>query len=128
MGVDVIVQNVSKEGTTDISFTVSRGDLRRTLEILEGAQAQLQFQRVRGDERISKVSVIGNGMRSHSGVAAKTFQALAAEKINIQMISTSEIKISCVIDEKFIETAVRTLHRAFQLDQIEAREVNDFRI
>jgi len=127
IGVDVIVQNVSKEGTTDISFTVPRSELRKTLEVLETAKPILQFQQAKGDDRISKVSVIGNGMRSHSGVAAKTFQALAKENINIQMISTSEIKISCVVDEKYTELAVRILHDAFQLDQIEAKEVNDFR-
>lgn len=127
IGVDVIVQNVSKDGTTDISFTVPRTDLRKALEVLEKAKATLSFKQVRGDDRISKVSVIGNGMRSHSGVAAKTFKALAAEGINIQMISTSEIKISCVVDEKYTELAVRVLHDAFKLDQIEAKEVNDFR-
>lgn len=126
IGVDVIVQNVSKEGTTDISFTVPQSDFRKTLEVLEASKDLLQFARVRGDDRISKVSVIGNGMRSHSGVAARTFKALAKENINIQMISTSEIKISCVIDEKYTELAVRVLHDAFKLDQIEAKEVNDF--
>ncbi len=127
IGVDVIVQNVSKDGTTDISFTVPRSDLRRTLETLQKAQGLLQFGQVRGDDRISKVSVIGNGMRSHSGVAAQTFKALAKENINIQMISTSEIKISCVVDEKYTELAVRILHESFKLDQIEPKEVNDFR-
>lgn len=126
IGVDVIVQNVSKEETTDISFTVPQSEFRKTLEVLEASKEMLQFARVRGDDRISKVSVIGNGMRSHSGVAARTFKALAKENINIQMISTSEIKISCVIDEKYTELAVRVLHDAFKLDQIEAKEVNDF--
>lgn len=127
IGVDVIVQNVSKDGTTDISFTVPRADLRKTLEALEGAKDVLAFRQVKGDDRISKVSVIGNGMRSHSGVAARTFKALAKENINIQMISTSEIKISCVVDEKYTELAVRILHDEFKLDRIEAQEVNDFR-
>lgn len=127
IGVDVIVQNVSKDGTTDISFTVPRTDLRKTLEVLEKAKSLLGFTQVRGDDRISKVSVIGNGMRSHSGVAAQTFKALSKENINIQMISTSEIKITCVIDEKYTELAVRILHDSFKLDQIEPIEVNDFR-
>jgi aspartate kinase len=127
IGVDVIVQNVSKDGTTDISFTVPRVEMRKTLETLEKAKPTLLFQQVQGDDRISKVSVIGNGMRSHSGVAAKTFKALARENVNIQMISTSEIKISCVVDEKYTELAVRILHDEFKLDKIEAQEVNDFR-
>jgi len=122
IGVDVIVQNVSKDGTADISFTVHRGDLKKTLKVLDDAKSILQFQHTQGDERISKVSVIGNGMRSHSGVAAQTFKALANENINIQMISTSEIKISCVIDEKYTELAVRILHDTFKLDQVTATE------
>jgi aspartate kinase len=125
--VDVIVQNVSKEGTTDISFTVPRADMKRAMDSVNQAEASLKHKRVRGDDRISKVSVIGNGMRSHSGVAAKMFRALSDHGINIQMISTSEIKISCVVDEKYTELAVRVLHDCFGLDRIEGREVNDFR-
>lgn len=125
--VDVIVQNVTKEGTTDISFTVPRVDMKRAIDVVNQAQDSLKHRQVRGDERISKVSVIGNGMRSHSGVAAKMFRALSQHGINIQMISTSEIKISCVIDEKYTELAVRVLHDCFGLDKIESREVNDFR-
>lgn len=127
IGVDVIVQNVSKDGTTDISFTVPRSEMKHTLDVLESDREILQYKQARGDNRISKISVIGNGMRSHSGVAAQMFQALAKENINIQMISTSEIKISCVIDEKYAELAVRVLHDCFKLDQIEIKEVNDFR-
>lgn len=125
--VDVIVQNVSKDGTTDISFTVPRGDVRRALDLVESYKPMLNHARVVGDDRISKISVIGNGMRSHSGVAAKMFATLAKENINLQMITTSEIKISCVIDEKYTELAVRVLHDAFGLDKIESREVNDFK-
>ncbi len=125
--VDVIVQNVSKDGTTDISFTVPRSDMKRAIDVVNDSKDILKHQRVRGDDRISKVSVIGNGMRTHSGVAAKMFQALASHGVNIQMISTSEIKISCVVDEKYTELAVRVLHDCFELDKIEAREVNDFR-
>ncbi len=124
--VDVIVQNVSKDGTTDISFTVPRNDLRRAIGIVDEHKSILKQVRVVGDDRISKISVIGNGMRSHSGVAAKMFSTLAREGINIQMITTSEIKISCVVDEKYTELAVRVLHDAFGLDKIESREVNDF--
>ena len=127
IGVDVIVQNVSKDGTTDISFTVPRTDFRRALDVVQESQGILKHRQVRGDDRISKISAIGNGMRSHSGVAARMFQALAKENINIQMISTSEIKISCVVDEKYSELAVRILHDCFALDKIESKEVNDFR-
>lgn len=127
IGVDVIVQNVSKDGTTDISFTVPRSDFRRALDVVQEAQSVLLHRQVRGDDRISKISAIGNGMRSHSGVAARMFKALAKENINIQMISTSEIKISCVVDEKYSELAVRILHDCFALDKIDTREVNDFR-
>ncbi len=127
VGVDVIVQNVSKDGTTDISFTVLRADLRKALEVLEQNKGALKFRQVRGDDRISKISAIGNGMRSHSGVAAKMFKALAKDNINIQMISTSEIKVSCVIDEKYTELAVRVLHDCFGLDKISTKEVDDFR-
>lgn len=125
--VDVIVQNVTKDGTTDISFTVPRTDLRRALDVVEESKGVLKHHQVRGDDRISKISVIGNGMRSHSGVAARMFRALSKENINIQMISTSEIKISCVVDEKYSELAVRVLHDCFALDKIETQEVNDFR-
>lgn len=113
--VDVIVQNVSRDGSTDISFTVPRDDLHRTIEFLDHKKDLLQFQKVSGDPHVTKISVVGNGMRSHSGVAARMFRALSREKINIQMISTSEIKISCVVDEKFIKPAVQCLHREFEL-------------
>jgi aspartate kinase len=116
--VDVIVQNVGHDGMTDLSFTVSRGDYPRALKILKGqVQPHIKCREVSGDERIAKVSIVGMGMRSHAGIAAQMFRTLAEEGINIQMISTSEIKITVVIEEKYIELAVRVLHKAFELDQ-----------
>ena len=115
--VDVIIQNVSKDGKTDFSFTVPHPDLARTLDLLKTKVAPaLGAADVVGDPRICKVSIVGIGMRSHVGVAAKMFRVLGEEGINIQMISTSEIKTSVVIDEKYMELAVRALHRAFELD------------
>jgi len=116
--VDVIVQNVSHEGRTDISFTCVRDDLPRVKEILAPVKNSLQFREILGDPHISKVSVIGNGMRSNYGVAARMFKALSTAGINIQMISTSEIKISCVIDESRAKDAVQVLHAAFELDKL----------
>lgn len=118
--VDMIIQNVSKEGTTDFTFTVHRNDLDRGLEILRRTAQQLGAREVSGDERIVKISVVGVGMRSHAGIASTMFEVLAKERINIQMISTSEIKISVVVDEKYLELAVRALHEAFGLDQTPA--------
>ena len=116
--VDVIIQNISKDGKTDFSFTVNHGDFERALDLLRTkVQPEVGAAEVVGDPRIAKVSIVGIGMRSHVGVASKMFKALADEGINIQMISTSEIKTSVVIDEKYMELAVRTLHRAFELDQ-----------
>jgi aspartate kinase len=115
--VDMIVQNVSHEGLTDFSFTVHRNDYRRAMEILKSVDNHIKSRGVIGDEKIAKVSVVGVGMRSHAGIASTAFRTLAEEGINIQMISTSEIKISIVIDEKYMELAVRVLHRAFGLDQ-----------
>jgi aspartate kinase len=115
--VDMIIQNVGHDGTTDFSFTVNRGDFAKAQSILEGVKAKLGAREVTGDNKICKVSAVGVGMRSHPGVASKMFKALADEGINIQMISTSEIKISVVLDEKYLELAVRVLHRAFGLDQ-----------
>ena len=116
--VDVIIQNVSKGGLTDFSFTVHRNDLAKTLELLkEQVAPALGATEVVGDARICKVSIVGIGMRSHVGVASRMFRALSAENINIQMISTSEIKTSVVLDEKYMELAVRALHREFELDQ-----------
>jgi len=113
--VDMIVQNISLDGHTDISFTVPKTDYARTLEILRGVVREIGAGKVIGDDKIAKVSIVGVGMRTHSGVAAKMFETLGREKINIIMISTSEIKVSCVIEAKYTELAVRVLHEAFNL-------------
>ena len=116
--VDVIIQNISKDGKTDFSFTVNRGDYARAVDLLKTkVLPHLGAQEVVGDTKICKVSIVGIGMRSHVGVASKMFRCLSEEGINIQMISTSEIKTSVVIDEKYMELAVRALHRVFDLDQ-----------
>jgi aspartate kinase len=116
--VDVIVQNVGHDGMTDLSFTVSRADYPRAIKILrDQVQPHIKSRDVTGDEKIAKVSIVGMGMRSHAGIAAQMFRTLAEEGINIQMISTSEIKITVVIEEKYTELAVRVLHKAFDLDQ-----------
>jgi aspartate kinase len=118
INVDVIVQNVSHEGLTDLSFTVGRSDLPRAMKILKDqVKPHIKAKDVTGDDRIGKVSIVGLGMRSHAGIASKMFRTLAEEGINIQMISTSEIKISVVIEEKYTELAVRVLHKAFELEQ-----------
>jgi aspartate kinase len=118
--VDMIIQNASTDGTTDFSFTVPRGDYQKALGILEGVKAHIGARALVGDNRICKVSMVGVGMRSHVGIASRMFRTLAEEGINIQMISTSEIKISVVVDEKYLELAVRVLHKAFDLDQVPA--------
>ncbi|MEH6461524.1 aspartate kinase [Chitinimonas sp. JJ19] len=115
--VDMIIQNVGIEGHTDFSFTVPRNDYQKALAILEGVQGHIGAKSISGDDKICKVSVVGVGMRSHVGIASTMFRTLAEEGINIQMISTSEIKISVVLDEKYLELAVRVLHKAFSLDQ-----------
>ena len=115
--VDMIIQNVGAEGTTDFSFTVPRGDYRQTLDLMNGLKESLGAAKVNGDDTVCKVSIVGVGMRSHSGVAATMFRSLAEEGINIQMISTSEIKVSVLIDEKYMELATRVLHKAFGLEQ-----------
>lgn len=116
--VDVIIQNLSKDGKTDFSFTVHRNDFQKTLDLLKArVLPALGASEVVGDNRICKVSIVGIGMRSHVGVASRMFKCLSDERINIQMISTSEIKTSVVIDEKYMELAVRALHREFELDQ-----------
>ena len=111
--VDMIVQNTGADGTTDFTFTVHRDDFERTLQIVGARVSQWGASEVTGDDRIVKISLVGVGMRSHAGIASQMFQALAAESINIQMISTSEIKISVVVDEKYLELGVRALHTAF---------------
>ena len=117
--VDMIIQNVSHDGTTDFSFTVNRADYNKTLVMLKEIAEKAGARGVIGDNKTCKVSAVGVGMRSHPGVASKMFKVLGAEGINIQMISTSEIKISVVIEEKYLELAVRVLHKAFDLDQAE---------
>jgi aspartate kinase len=116
--VDMIVQNIGASGHTDFSFTVNRAEYKKALDVLKGETGKgFTAREIIGDNRICKVSLVGIGMRSHVGIAAKMFKALADEGINIQMISTSEIKTSVVIDEKYLELAVRQLHRVFELDQ-----------
>ena len=114
--VDMIVQNTSAEGTTDFTFTVHRNDYDRTLEILEPVTTGMGARGTRGDKKMAKISIVGVGMRSHAGIASRMFRALADEGINIRMISTSEIKISVVVDEKYAELGVRTLHAEFGLE------------
>lgn len=113
--VDVIVQNAAEDGTNDITFTVKRGECDRAKKILDDLKASLKAREVLVDRKVGKVSVVGVGMRSHAGIASKAFKALADENINIQIITTSEIKISVVIEEKYLELAVRSLHSAFEL-------------
>ncbi|MDR3300090.1 MAG: aspartate kinase [Candidatus Accumulibacter sp.] len=115
--VDMIIQNVANDETTDFSFTVNRGDYAKATEIVKSAAEKLGARGVLGDNKICKVSAVGVGMRSHPGIASKMFGALAQEGINIKMITTSEIKISVVVDEKYLELAVRVLHKAFGLDK-----------
>jgi aspartate kinase len=114
--VDMIVQNVAHDNTTDFTFTVHRNDYQAALAVLEKTASEIGARQVVGDTQIAKVSIVGVGMRSHAGVASRMFEALAKESINIQMISTSEIKVSVVIGEKYLELAVRALHTAFELD------------
>jgi len=113
--VDMIVQNIAEDSTTDFTFTVHRNDYDRAMEILENTAKELGAREVKGDDGIVKISLVGVGMRSHAGIASKMFEALAGEGINIRMISTSEIKISVVVDEKYLELGVRALHDAFDL-------------
>lgn len=114
--VDVIVQNVSADGTTDLTFTVHKNDMNKAVAVLEAVAKEIGAREVRSDDKVAKVSIVGVGMRSHAGVASRMFTALAEDSINIQMITTSEIKISVIIDERYLELAVRSLHTAFGLD------------
>lgn len=114
--VDVIVQNVAADGTTDLTFTVHKNDMKKAVAVLEAVAKEIGAREVRSNDQVAKVSIVGVGMRSHAGVASRMFTALADERINIQMITTSEIKISVVIDERYLELAVRSLHTAFGLD------------
>ncbi len=113
--VDMIVQNIAEDETTDFTFTVHRNDYAKTLEILQATASELNAREVKGDDAIVKISLVGVGMRSHAGIASTMFEALAKDGINIRMISTSEIKISVVVDEKYLELGVRALHEAFEL-------------
>lgn len=115
INVDMIVQNVGRTGLTDLSFTVPRADLKKVLRVSRRVAAKVKAGRVIHDQDIAKISVVGLGMRSHSGIAAKMFQALAKESVNIVMISTSEIKISCIIRKDQAAKAVKTIHDAFGL-------------
>lgn len=117
--IDVIVQNVAADGTTDITFTVHRNDVEKAKAVLEQVCRDVSAREVISDDKIAKVSIVGVGMRSHAGVASTMFSALAEDNINIQMITTSEIKIAVIIDERYLELAVRSLHKAFGLDAIE---------
>jgi len=121
--VDMIIQNASTEGLTDFSFTVHRNEYKRAMDILEKkVKPAIKAKGVEGDDHIAKVSLVGIGMRTHAGIAARMFKALAEEGINIQMISTSEIKTSVVVDEKYMELAVRVLHKTFELDKPPSKE------
>lgn len=115
--VDVIVQNVGADNTTDLTFTVNKGDMKAAVAVLQEVAKEIGARDVRADDEVAKVSIVGVGMRSHAGVASKMFTALAQENINIKMITTSEIKISVIIEERYLELAVRCLHTAFGLDQ-----------
>ncbi|GAJ00163.1 unnamed protein product, partial [marine sediment metagenome] len=113
--VDMIIQNTSAEGLVDLTFTVTKTDFQETLELVRKVAKDIGAEKVLGDQNIAKVSIVGLGMRNHAGVATTMFDALSKDNINISMISTSEIKISCVIEEKYTELAVRALHEAFGL-------------
>ncbi len=117
--IDMIVQNVAQDNTTDFTFTVNNVDYDKALDVLQATAKEIGAGDVSGTTSIAKVSIVGVGMRSHPGVASSMFEALAKENINIQMISTSEIRVSVVIDEKYVELAVRALHTAFGLDAVE---------
>jgi len=117
INVDVIVQNIAEDGQTDLTFTVPRNDYQATMDLLNTLATKMKAREVMGDNTVAKVSIIGVGMRSHTGVAKKMFDVLAQENINIQMITTSEIKVTVVLEEKYVELAVRALHEAFDLAQ-----------
>jgi aspartate kinase len=122
VNVDMIIQNISQDGTTDISFTVAKEDLKKAKEALKSVLSELGAEGVETDEKIAKISLIGAGMRTHPGVAAKMFEALAEKNINIEMISTSSIKISCVISSDKVKEAVRAVHEKFELSKDKVKE------
>ena len=122
INVDMIVQNISHDAYTDLTFTVSKGDYEKAIKLVKETAKDIKAQGVEGDIEIAKVSVVGAGMRSHAGVASKMFETLSENDVNIQMISTSEIKVSCVVDAKNTELAVKSLHEAFGLDKVDVEE------
>ncbi len=122
INVDMIIQNIGTDGLTDFTFTVSKDDLQQSLEILEPVARELDAEGVRGDDNLAKISIVGVGMRSHAGVATSMFKALSDKGINIQMVSTSEIKTSVTVDQEYTELAVRTLHKFFDLDEAKIKE------
>jgi aspartate kinase len=113
----MIIQSAARGGKNDISFTIGYNDLKKTIEVLEKVNKDMNAGGIVYEDNMAKVSIVGVGMRSHPGVAAKMFETLAKQNINIEMISTSEIKISCIIKKEFLETAVKSLHKAFMLDK-----------
>lgn len=115
--VDMIIQNTREEAMTDLTFTVPKDEFHKTMQLVQSVAREIGAERVLGDENIAKVSIVGTGMKNRPGVATRMFGALARENINIMMISTSEIRISCIIEEKYTELAVRVLHSAFGLDE-----------
>ena len=117
LSVDMIIQNISAKGHTDLSFTLDREELNEAMMIMEKVAKKIRAVKVSADSKISKISIVGAGMRSHSGVAARIFKSLSKEKINILMISTSEIKVSCIIEQKHTKAAVNVLHNAFELNK-----------
>ena len=115
--VDMIIQNIGHDGLNDFTFTVNRAELKKTLKVLDDLQTNIKAQKIIGDDKVAKLSLVGVGMRSHVGVASKMFRVLSEEGININAISTSEIKISILIEENKLDPAVKSLHKAFNLDQ-----------
>ena len=116
ISIDMIIQNVAQDGTTDLTFTVNRSEYAEAMKLLNDIAKELNARDVVGDDTLAKIAIVGVGMRSHSGVAAKMFETLATEGINIELISTSEIKISVGVNDKYLELAVRALHKAFELE------------
>ncbi len=126
LSIDMIIQNVSEEGLTDISFTLEKGDMGEAIKIVKKLGEVIKAREISADSDICKVSIVGAGMRSNSGVAAQMFRALSVENINIAMISTSEIRVSCIVDEKYAELAVRVLHDTFNVStEIGEAELNN---
>lgn len=125
INVDMIIQNISHDGFTDLTFTVSKADFKKALDMVKESSAGIGAQNILADQDITKISLVGSGMRTHAGIASIMFDTLAKEGINIQMISTSEIKISCVVESKYTELAVRVLHDVFELSKEEVQEVTN---